>query len=213
MTDNEIADVLVEAGIGRRDAAYPSTLFIVPGPQSYGALASEFLSDWRVAGACLERIQYLPKDWRSPRAICEAFAKAWRESNDQRGPRQIGGEDVYQYRWGGRVSMTDTDRIRLAEAMGWVWENAGGFSDSPRWVRPDGSIASPVNTEKHKAAPGAFNPPTNANDDYAVLEWMRTNKDLYHNDRLQYFLGKSVIKYQIGDYARAALAVIGNGDE
>lgn len=49
-----------------------------------------------------------------------------------------------------------------------------------------------------------FNPFTDANDDYAVLEWMRENDKLdSDNFDLHYQWN-----YQVGDYARAALKAL-----
>jgi len=73
------------------------------------------------------------------------------------------------------------DRIKLAEAMGSV--------PSCDW--------------------STFDPFNNANDDYAVLEWMR--KEMPHNQwlKVQKHWTPAWL-YQIGDYARAALKVIDN---
>jgi len=89
--------------------------------------------------------------------------------------------------------MTDQDRIRLAEAMGWVridegglWENSKGFGRELEQNLPD--------------------PFTDANDDYAVLEWMRNQKNNAGYWGLLEGVGRW--QYQIGDYARAALKVL-----
>ena len=69
----------------------------------------------------------------------------------------------------------------------------------------------------HRANDGHFDPFTDANDDYAVLEWMRTFKDTSEHSMYGNFVGNdiglpTVFKfrgdYKIGDYARAALKVI-----
>ena len=57
-----------------------------------------------------------------------------------------------------------------------------------------------------------FDPFTNANDDYAVLEWMRSKypdrcDTGINGDIADEFLG-IMVYYQIGDYARAALKVL-----
>jgi len=76
---------------------------------------------------------------------------------------------------------------KLALAMGWklidgVWHGKGSTWDSLM-----------------------FDPENNANDDYAVLEWMRRNDaDLFVLD--QEITAASL--YTIGDYARAALKVL-----
>jgi len=77
------------------------------------------------------------------------------------------------------------DRIKLAEAMGISLEPYHPTDDCDH--RPN------------------FDPFTDANDDYAVLEWMR--KIEADGGRLVY-IGSMKSYYQIGDYARAALKVI-----
>jgi hypothetical protein len=90
------------------------------------------------------------------------------------------------------------DRIKLAEAMGWtrIDEVSGyGFPpsevayDDARWVECCMKIPDPF---------------TDANDDYAVLEWGRSKGS---DTTLMLFelSGKSLDEYKIGDYARAAL--------
>ncbi len=71
--------------------------------------------------------------------------------------------------------MIDQDRIRLAEAMG-----------------------------IHLLDRTNFYPFSDANDDYAVLEWMRRERKISYRN-----IGQSYC-YQIGDYARSALKVIDN---
>lgn len=85
------------------------------------------------------------------------------------------------------------DRIKLAEAMG---------IDHKRFVAHG------------KRMP--FDPFTDADDDYAVLEWMRRSdgaatkhekfKDALGEERSD--LTPSFYLYEIGDYARAALRVL-----
>ena len=62
-----------------------------------------------------------------------------------------------------------------------------------------------------------FDPFTDANDDYAVLEWMKSERfhPLEGCDYTEWLLVinnalklKMAIDYQIGDYARAALKVL-----
>ena len=80
------------------------------------------------------------------------------------------------------------DRIKLAEAMKveyWRSEVFGG-------------------------ALGLPDPFTDANDDYAVLEWMRSEA---RREGVSWMNGSGILSlhatnYQIGDYARAALKVI-----
>jgi hypothetical protein len=93
------------------------------------------------------------------------------------------------------------DRIRLAEAMG--WEHNKGWPvpyDGDWWKSPDGNLSVTLD----------FDPYTDANDDYAVLEWMRLNgaenmPDDFPHSRQAY--------YKIGDYARAALKVIDSQEQ
>ena len=89
------------------------------------------------------------------------------------------------------------DRIKLAEAMGW-WIKA-----DINWISPEG--------HNHKEPP---DPSTNANDDYAVLEWVRENWCGKDKDKWMLFnkhcQGYSVF-YKIGDYAQAALKVLNDG--
>ncbi len=80
MTDREIVDRLVALGIVRRDGDQ----FFLGEVKLHGG----WLHDWRVAGACLERMteghiaEQLKRDdysWdfiRSPRAIIEAYIEA-----------------------------------------------------------------------------------------------------------------------------------------
>ena len=56
-----------------------------------------------------------------------------------------------------------------------------------------------------------FDPFTDANDDYAVLEWIRAQGIMgskIATELSKAGCGKWSIDYQIGDYARAALKVI-----
>lgn len=59
--------------------------------------------------------------------------------------------------------------------------------------------------------PYSFNPYENANDDYAVLEWMRKQDfDTHQNfaEQLCTDLVNAPLNYTVGDYARAALRVL-----
>ncbi len=109
------------------------------------------------------------------------------------------------------MSQSDQDRVRLAEAMGWHFET-DKYDDHAveYWWHKT--------AEKSTVAAEPPDPEHDANDDYAVLEWMR--KDY----RFQKFKGQltwlntsgtlsnrsseKTWMYQIGDYARAALKVI-----
>ncbi len=90
MNDTELADALVERGIGstdpleRLETAIVTGLYWLDDPD--GMIEEEFVRDWRVAGACLEKmtpfhLQFLAEllntgDIRCPRAICMAFVEA-----------------------------------------------------------------------------------------------------------------------------------------
>ena len=94
------------------------------------------------------------------------------------------------------------DRIKLAEAMGWQEAFKGA------WIKPGASDDSYA----YGALPDPF---TDANDDYAVLEWMRGKYAGNEDDTpwdSEWFTFKdalgNAIDYEIGDYARAALKVI-----
>lgn len=50
----------------------------------------------------------------------------------------------------------------------------------------------------------SFDPFNDANNDYAVLKWMRAQGDKYH-----FKFEATIWTYQIGDYARAACKVLG----
>ena len=87
------------------------------------------------------------------------------------------------------------DRIRLAEAMGWMV--VGGYV-IPHAVAPGEAIEREI--------PDPF---TDANDDYAVLMWVDDNWPRGSNQFLRFTeLLNLAWLYQIGDYARAALKVL-----
>ena len=106
------------------------------------------------------------------------------------------------------------DRIKLAKAMGWKFERRD--ADEPvgmtpyitKWVNPAGQDDgwTPRDAEL------MFDPFTDANDDYAVLEWYREKyqdrlmQDVFSEELLYSEWGMPA--YKIGDYARAALKVI-----
>jgi len=77
--DTALADKLVAAGIGRW-AADKAHIWIPGGNQCL--TVDEFVRDWRVAGACMDRMRYefltgdyshLDNNGSLPRAICEAY--------------------------------------------------------------------------------------------------------------------------------------------
>jgi len=99
------------------------------------------------------------------------------------------------------------DRIRLAEAMGWTRIGRQRFTHNGQQFL----VGAPPNGsgQGRSKLPDPFH---DANDDYAVLEWMRT-RDCHGNEwdvsEFTHHLGYAHrIDYQIGDYARATLKVI-----
>ena len=103
--------------------------------------------------------------------------------------------------------MSDQDaRIRLAEAMGWKWRDIkSAFQPGGgQWHKPDGKFTSIIKYKEHIP----FDPFTDANDDYAVLNWARERglQDANGWSAFHAALGDyHKVTYQIGDYARAAL--------
>ena len=100
----------------------------------------------------------------------------------------------------------EKDRIRLAEAMGWEQTDAAGVGSV--WRSPDNEVMP---------LPDPF---TDANDDYAVLEWMRRRRDRCRAvagdpdwEAWLYFSAiiSNGVNYKVGDYARAALKVLDDG--
>ena len=100
--------------------------------------------------------------------------------------------------------MTDAEKqIKLAGAMGWrknVPPEAAG------WWTHDA-------TKQHRVGPP--DPENDANDDYAVLKWARSDTERFSDFKdAMYELGGNmrtkswVWQYELGDYARAALKVI-----
>ena len=104
--------------------------------------------------------------------------------------------------------MTDQRRVQLAEAMGWRNCEPKGYVnvDGEPTCCPAGE-PPPFDAPPYIAAlPDPF---TDANDDYAVLEWMRE----LPGDRMPWGFASTTEKYlawnyKIGDYARAALKVL-----
>ena len=89
------------------------------------------------------------------------------------------------------------DRIKIAEAMGYAFIP---LTDS--WLTPCGKRTV-------KKLPDPF---TSADDDYAVLEWMRGSDNSLQSESFDFIIFGNAVKhgrwYQIGDYARAYLRVI-----
>ena len=86
-----------------------------------------------------------------------------------------------------------SDRIRLAEA---IHGPCVDDCDDESYM-----VGCPIHDESE------WNPLKNANDDYAVLEWMRKDGP---NEAMDHFLFWHPQDYQVGDYARAALKVLEN---
>lgn len=105
------------------------------------------------------------------------------------------------------MAKTDKDRIKLAEAMGWdIHEN--GHCWRQRKI-PDSLWVN---------VPDLPDPFTDANDDYAVLEWVR-NQVPTNNNGIKWashdfgwwfykHLKDNPAEYELGDYARAALKIL-----
>lgn len=105
------------------------------------------------------------------------------------------------------MAKTDKDEIRLAEAMGLRYDEQGPtpLFRYTMWWSSDRTVL----TRNLK-----FFPHTDANDDYAVLEWMRKKKedlgvqDFAFSWRKFAKSLKHACCYKIGDYARAALKIL-----
>jgi len=94
-----------------------------------------------------------------------------------------------------------TDRIKLAEAMFETEENSLviGKNRELMWLTDKNGKAI---GETIRPIPDPF---TDANDDYAVLEWIR---EKYGGNFWVHFENTLSCNYQIGDYARAAIATL-----
>ena len=86
------------------------------------------------------------------------------------------------------------NRIRVAEAMGWKRDNHS-LREVDFWMGPKGQIGE-------DALP---DPENDANDDYAVLEWMR---DTLTITQLYGWIDWHAVNYKKGDYYRAAVKVL-----
>jgi len=101
----------------------------------------------------------------------------------------------------------NSNRIKLAEAMGWKVEECDReYFNEP--TMSNGRYGHLPHMSVGMLLPDPF---TDANDDYAVLEWMitKTTKvgELWkqYTDSIPHLYCEN---YRIGDYARAALKVI-----
>lgn len=103
---------------------------------------------------------------------------------------------------------TKEERIKLAEAMGWTNIRSKYIAMEEKSY-PFGVVPGNVNDKRFKEQiPDPF---TDANDDYAVLEWMRKT-DLINSLNVTEYEIQFWWKYKIGDYARAALKMIEQGE-
>lgn len=109
--------------------------------------------------------------------------------------------------------MSDQDRIKLAEAMNLLPEP---FKDWDEYKHAVQLHTGKVLEILRELIP---DPENNANDDYAVLEWLRSYTLRCPQDSriealefayavFSILRGNDLSEYQIGDYARAALKVI-----
>lgn len=108
--------------------------------------------------------------------------------------------------------METADRIKLCEAMGRL--EIGLSGGAYRITADDGTrVTCWTLDDALKYLPDPF---TDANNDYAVLKWVRENLDdvAYALAMLELVVeqggdtGDSYPKYRIGNYARAALKVL-----
>ena len=106
------------------------------------------------------------------------------------------------------------DRIKLAEAMGWT--RSPNLIDPQVW-HPPGESVDEAGWWFEYMLPDPF---TDANDDYAVLEWILSDGSVWpkvSDELTTVFIDRDeyhelhVTAYRIGDYARAALKVIAGG--
>ena len=97
------------------------------------------------------------------------------------------------------------DQIRLAEAMGWTRSASNAERTLPvRWEHP--YYKYPTFTSEELAP---ISPLTDANDDYAVLEWLRNKwaEPIFQLIESQ-LCSFDPIDYNIGDYARVAIEIL-----
>lgn len=115
----------------------------------------------------------------------------------------------------------DQDRILLAEAMGYNRIEMDGHTG---WLPPGckGPLPDSWDQRDFLTAAALPDPLTDANDDYAVLEWARNswltrNPPLPDQPEWDQFcdalwetptLYGSLLFYRIGDYAKAAISVL-----
>ena len=88
----------------------------------------------------------------------------------------------------------DKIRAKLAEAMGWE------RTKYDRWLSPSREM-------RCDDPPDPF---TDANDDYAVLEWFRAKEKPKHSaEWCEFWMGLNhSASYEIGDYAKAMISAL-----
>lgn len=98
------------------------------------------------------------------------------------------------------VGLSDlATRTKLAEAMGWTRFYVSDLTGA--------QFGRPPNSRSGKVLPDPF---TDANDDYAVLQWAIRKLDTDKFISTLADIAPYFHKYQKGDYARAALKVLDN---
>lgn len=108
---------------------------------------------------------------------------------------------------GGEIMTDQKKRIKLAEAIGWEFEEVD-HEYRYCYKQPDGHRDAFRIQCYDTVIPDPF---TDANDDYAMLEWMRNEGKGRYDDfcnALAIILDNDHFNYRIGCYARAALKVI-----
>jgi len=106
--------------------------------------------------------------------------------------------------------MNTDDRITLAEAMGWTQitkRRLASRSLNKRWL----TGRSPDQKTERWGVKQIPDPENDANDDYAVLEWINSHTSFSFREPYWNAMTHRIWSYKIGDYARAALKVIGEG--
>ena len=102
----------------------------------------------------------------------------------------------------------DETRIKLAEAMGWT--KAKPYRDGIYGLPPGARAGDDALWLEFCL--NIPNPETDANDDYAVLEWMQNDENKLaadHWGEFQNEMNFGVWEYRVGDIARAACKVLG----
>ena len=94
-----------------------------------------------------------------------------------------------------------SDRIKLAEAMGWTLAAHPRDKKFQCWI-------DPLHGNGTRAEHELPDPFTDANDDYAVLEWIREQHFVSFAEYYLCMVSEERTDYQIGDYARAALKAL-----